>query len=291
MNHVDNAVIMAAGTSSRFAPLSYERPKALIEVKGEVLIERQIRQLKEAGVPEIYVVTGYKQEAFRYLTGKFGVKILDNPDFNTRNNNASIKAAEEVLNNSYVCSADNYFLHNPFERDVSGAYYAAVFSQGPTKEWCIRCDTDDVIREVTVSGENTWYMLGHTFWDAQFSAAFRRILDEEYHLPETADKLWEDIYIENLNELTMKIRRYPDDYIFEFDSLDELREFDHEYIKNTHSVILRDISRKLGIGEEEFRSITAFKDHTNEAAGFTFKARDLTYSYTYESGQLKVQGD
>ncbi|MBQ1982979.1 MAG: NTP transferase domain-containing protein, partial [Clostridia bacterium] len=51
MYQVDNAVIMAAGTASRFAPLSYERPKALISVKGEVLIERQIRQLKEAGVP------------------------------------------------------------------------------------------------------------------------------------------------------------------------------------------------------------------------------------------------
>ena len=38
---VDNAIIMAAGTSSRFAPLSFERPKALIEVRGEILIERQ----------------------------------------------------------------------------------------------------------------------------------------------------------------------------------------------------------------------------------------------------------
>ena len=46
--HVDNAVIMAAGTSSRFAPLSYEKPKALIEVKGEILIERQLRQLQES---------------------------------------------------------------------------------------------------------------------------------------------------------------------------------------------------------------------------------------------------
>ena len=46
---VDNAIIMAAGTASRFAPLSYEKPKALIEVHGEVLIERQIRQLREAG--------------------------------------------------------------------------------------------------------------------------------------------------------------------------------------------------------------------------------------------------
>ena len=35
---VDNAIIMAAGTASRFAPLSYELSKALIEVKGEILI-------------------------------------------------------------------------------------------------------------------------------------------------------------------------------------------------------------------------------------------------------------
>ena len=33
---VDNAIIMAAGTSSRFAPLSFERPKSLIEVGGEI---------------------------------------------------------------------------------------------------------------------------------------------------------------------------------------------------------------------------------------------------------------
>ena len=62
MIKVDNAVILAAGASSRFAPLSYERHKALIEVKGEVLIERQIRQLREGGVKDIYVVTGYKSE-------------------------------------------------------------------------------------------------------------------------------------------------------------------------------------------------------------------------------------
>ena len=50
---VDNAIIMAAGTSSRFAPLSFERPKALIEVRGEILIERQIRQLREAGIKRL----------------------------------------------------------------------------------------------------------------------------------------------------------------------------------------------------------------------------------------------
>ena len=47
---VRNAVIMAAGFSSRFAPLSYECPKGLVKIKGEVLVERQIRQLQEAGI-------------------------------------------------------------------------------------------------------------------------------------------------------------------------------------------------------------------------------------------------
>lgn len=64
---VDNAIIMAAGMSSRFVPLSYERPKGLLVVKGEKLIERQIKQLKEAGINDITVVVGYLKEQFFYL--------------------------------------------------------------------------------------------------------------------------------------------------------------------------------------------------------------------------------
>ena len=77
---VDNAIIMAAGTASRFAPLSYEKPKALIEVHGEVLIERQIRQLREAGVDEIIIVTGEMAEKFEYLKDTYGVVLVYNPD-------------------------------------------------------------------------------------------------------------------------------------------------------------------------------------------------------------------
>ena len=123
---VDNAIIMAAGTASRFAPLSYEKPKALIEVHGEVLIERQIRQLREAGIEEIIIVTGYMAEQFEYLKDKYGVVLVHNPDYLTRNNNASIYVAREYLKNSYICSSDNYFLSNPFEPEVDESYYSAV---------------------------------------------------------------------------------------------------------------------------------------------------------------------
>lgn len=41
-----NAIILAAGKSTRFAPFTYERPKELFRVKGEYLIERQIKQIE-----------------------------------------------------------------------------------------------------------------------------------------------------------------------------------------------------------------------------------------------------
>ena len=57
-HRIENAVILAAGMSTRFVPLNFEKPKGLLEVNGEVLIERQIRQLKEKGIGEIVIVVG-----------------------------------------------------------------------------------------------------------------------------------------------------------------------------------------------------------------------------------------
>ena len=100
---------MAAGTSSRFAPLSYETHKSLLTVRGEVLIERQIRQIKDAGIDSVVLVGGYMKERFAYLREKFGVTIIDNPEYTCRNNHSSIYAARHLLGNSYICSSDNYF--------------------------------------------------------------------------------------------------------------------------------------------------------------------------------------
>ena len=283
---VYNAIIMAAGTSSRFAPLSYEKPKALIEVKGEILIERQIRQLRNAGINEVIVVTGYKAEQFEYLKDKYGVVLVHNPDYLTRNNNSSIYVAREYIKNSYICSSDNYFNTNPFENEVDEYYYSAVFAEGKTGEWCITED-DGWIKDVKVGGHDSWIMLGHVFWTEPFSHSFIRILEEEYDKPETADKLWETIYIEHIKELPMKIRKYPADYIFEFDTLDELREFDASYIANSRSEILKSVAQKLGIEEKAIRKVKAFKGHNNSAAGFDFAVGLKEYRYYYRTEEMR----
>lgn len=286
MYKADNAVILAAGTASRFAPLSFERPKALINVRGEVLIERQIRQLKEAGIPEIYVVTGYKAEQLAYLEGAFGVKLVHNPDYLTRNNNASIHAVRDILRNTYICSADNYFTRNPFTPEVDGSYYAAVFAAGETSEWCMTADERGIINSVTIGGRAAWYMLGHTFWDEHFSRTFLEILDQEYDEPATAGKLWEEIYIAHLDRLHMAMRQYDDGVIFEFDTLDELRAFDTSYRNDTRSAILRHIAASLGCAERDLTDIHAYRDRGNDAAGFTFRLHGRHYAYSYADQAL-----
>lgn len=287
---VDNAIIMAAGTASRLAPLSYEQPKALIEVRGEVLIERQIRQLLKAGIKEIIVVVGYKAEQFEYLKNKYDVKFIYNPYYLTRNNNSSIYVAKDYLKNSYICSSDNYFIDNPFENEVTESYYAAAYMQGSTSEWCIS-EENGWIKKVTVGGSDSWVMLGHVFWTEMFSKKFISILDEEYDEEKTKDKLWESIYIEHINELPMKIRKYKPDFIFEFDTLDELRLFDNTYLHDTRSGIIKYISNELGLSEDKITHIKAFKDIDNTAAGFMFNVDRKVYKYFYNTQKLEEIGN
>lgn len=287
MYKVDNAVIMAAGVSSRFAPLSFERPKALTEVMGEVLIERQIKQLRAAGIDDIYIITGYKAEQFDYLKEKFDVYLIKNNEFLTRNNHSSIFAAKGVIRNSYICSADNYFTENPFEKYVEESYYAALYASGDTKEWCMQTDQDGYINRVDVGGRNAWYMLGHAFWSDDFSRKMIRYLEEAYDLPRTKDLFWENIFMDHLDQLKMQIRKYRSDMIFEFDSIDELRTFDESYLTDTRSLILKRIAKQLGGTEAEITKIEPLKSTSTEVVGIRFWFRNEAYRYSYGSEQAE----
>lgn len=284
-----NAIIMAAGTSSRFVPLSAELPKGLVEVKGEVLIERQIRQLQEAGVADIVVVVGYKAEKFDYLKGKYGVEIVLNEDFARYNNTSSLIRVIDKLDNTFVCSSDNYFPENVFVNEVSESYYSALYANGKTDEYCLIIDEDDSITNVHIGGSNSWYMIGHVFFSHEFSEVFRRIMIEEYNNEDTKHSYWEDVYIRNISRLPlMKINRYKEGEILEFDSLDELRIFDKSYCEDTRSSVVKQISKHLGVMQSE---IYAFKNikHQGDYLLFQFMAGENMYLYNAENKEVVIK--
>lgn len=279
---------MAAGTSSRFVPLSAERPKGLVEVKGEVLIERQIRQLQEAGIADITLVVGYKAEMFAYLSDKYGVEIVLNEDYARYNNTSSLIRVIDKLDNTFVCSSDNYFPENVFMNDSDDSYYSALYAEGETNEYCLTTDADDYITDVRVGGRDAWYMVGHVFFNREFSEAFRNIMTEEYKNDTTKQGYWEDLYIRYIDQLPkMKINRYKEGEIQEFDSLDELRLFDDSYIADTRSIVVKSICRTLNLQESDvygFKNIKYVGDYLH----FQFKVGDTTYEYN-DKTEIRIE--
>ncbi len=277
---VDNAVIMAAGLSSRFAPISYEKPKGLLEVKGEILIERQIRQLQEAGITDIIVVLGYKREYFFYLEEKFGVTLVENPYFSQRNNNSSLYVVKDKLRNSYICSSDVYLSENPFEPYVYKAYYSSIFAAGATDEWCLSTSPAGRITGVEVGGENSWIMLGHVYFDRAFSERFCKILTNEFENPLTYPKLWEEIYQDHLHELDMEIKKYEHNIIHEFDSLDELRQFDPLFLRNLDLDVFKHIQQVLDVDAHDITQIYPLKQGlTNLSCHFNTPKGEFVYRH------------
>ena len=275
-----NAIILAAGTSSRFIPLSLEKPKGLLEVKGEVLIERQIRQLNEAGVKDITVVTGYKAGSFEYLKDKFGIQLIQNEDYSRYNNTSSIIKVLDRLSDTYICCSDHYFSKNVFTDMANISYYAARFAEGDTGEYCITIDNDDYIRGVSIGGLDTWYMAGHVYFSESFSRKFREIMLKEYEKESVRNGYWEDVYICHIDDLPMKVKRYDDTEIFEFDTLDELREFDRSYIDDTRSSILKSICERMSWKESDLIHFTKHSFEENKAV-FTIEHNGITYQVTW----------
>lgn len=277
---VENAVIMAAGLSSRFAPLSYEKPKGVLNVRGEVLIERQINQLRAAGIDDITVVVGYMKEAFFYLEDLYGVTIRVNEEYAVRNNNSTLMLVKEKLGNTYICSSDDYFTENVFEPYVYEAYYAGTFFEGPTDEYCLKTARDGRIVSVAIGGADSYGMLGHAYFDHAFSSVFARILENEYDRPETAPKLWEDLYRDHLKELRMVLRPYESGIIYEFDSLSDLKQFDQDFLMNVDSEILDNICNVLDCTRDQVEDIVPIKEGLTNLS-FRFSVGDNSYVYRH----------
>ena len=277
---VDNAIIMAAGLSSRFAPISYEKPKGLLRVKGEILVERLIEQLLERGISDITVVVGYKKEYFFYLKAKYGVRIVTNPDYATKNNASTLWCVRNQLGNTYVCVSDIYFEENPFVRHVWKAYYASEHVDGPTQEWCLTTTKSGRITKVKVGGEDAEVMMGEAYFDRAFSKQFVELLERTHDMPETDGKLWEDLYVESIKDFDMVAKNHPAGTVHEFDHLDDLRTFDPDFMQNVDSDIFNNIVSVLHCDRSQIHDFYPLVDSlTNLSCHFAVDDDEYVYRH------------
>lgn len=274
-----NAVILAAGTSSRFIPISYETPKSLIKVKGEILIERQINQLIEAGIKEIVIVVGYKAKKLAYLKEKYSnisIIIIFNKDYYKYNNISSLLLAKEYIKNTFICSSDNFFTKNIFLDTWNKPFYSIVKNFKESNEYYVDTNEEGVITKVTIGGNIGKIMLGAVYFTEEFSIKILKLLEESFKKEENKYKLWEQIYIENLNELIIFEKFFENNIIYEFDSLEELLEFDTDFKVN--SPYIEKIKNYFNCSIEDISKYTPI-DKTLKEIDFKFTYKNKEFSY------------
>ena len=280
-----NAIILAAGKSNRFAPFNYEKPKGLFRVKGEILIERQIKQLLDAGIKDIYIVIGYMKEKFFYLEDKFGVHLIVNNTFDHYGNIYSLYAAREHLSNTFICCSDQYFVHNPFFDGnlPNNSYRACTYCRGKFKEFSIEYSDANVITNFAVGGEDQMAMTGHAYFNSDFSRRFRRLMEEEIHNFGVAHMYWEEFYAAHQCNLTLFVREFAPGEILEFDDIKDLRAFDSEFLMNIDSKIIKNICTVLDCHPNNIVNISVISAGLTNVS-FIFELNGRQYVYRHPGG-------
>ena len=100
------AVILAAGNGKRMGQLTADRPKAMLEVDGETLIDRALDALASYGIGDVTVVVGYQQARLReHLRGR--VRFVENPRYRETNSLYSLSLArEQLLDGAVIMNSD-----------------------------------------------------------------------------------------------------------------------------------------------------------------------------------------
>lgn len=291
MHHfIKNAIILAAGKSNRFAPFTYEKPKGLFCVRGEILIERQIEQLQESGITDIFVIVGYMKEKFFYLEQKYGIKLIVNNEFGKKGNLYSLYVVREYLTNTFICCADHYFLDNPFLYDNynNQSYRMCSYQEGKFREFAVECSDADVITTMTVGGRDSLAMVGCAYMNERFSCIFRTLMENEMNDFGVSSMFWEEFYAKHINQLSFYKREIDSNKVLEFDSIEDLREFDSEFLINVDSDIICNICNTLKCQPNDITDISIINAGlTNVSFAFTVaysKETIVTYVYRHPGG-------
>ncbi|MFX1517203.1 MAG: NTP transferase domain-containing protein [Promethearchaeota archaeon] len=94
------AIILAAGPSSRLRPLTQNIPKTLLKIEGKSILQRTLESLQKCGINDIAIVRGYKRELLTIPD----ITYYDNDNYNNNNILLSLFYAEEAMTEGFIVS-------------------------------------------------------------------------------------------------------------------------------------------------------------------------------------------
>ena len=266
-NRPRRAVILAAGFGMRMVPINTETPKGLLQVHGERLIDRLIRQLHQALIRDIRVVVGFLKEQYEYLIDEFGVELVVNPDYARKNNLHSVDRVRSALSDCYVVPCDLYCTENPFRTHEFYSWY--MVSEAPAPDSTVRVNRKQALIPVSENGNR---MIGICYLTADDG----RKVSEKVHalcLDSRMDgAFWEEaLYAEG--KMIPAARVVPEGQVVEINTYEQLRELDGDSDQLQNDAI-GTICRVFDASPRDITHITVLKKGmTNRSFLFTCRGK------------------
>ena len=270
-NTPQRAIILAAGFGMRMVPINTEMPKGLLEVNGEPLIERIIKQLHEVGIQEIYIVVGFMKEKYEYLMDEYGVELVVNPDYATKNNLHSLRLVKENLENAYIVPCDIWCDRNPFHRHELYSWY--MVSDLVENESNVRVNRK---MELVTVPENVGgnAMIGISYLTKENADTVSARIGELCKKPQYDGSFWEEaLYNKNRMIVTARVVHSAD--VVEINTYEQLREIDSDS-NQLKTDAIRLICKALCAKPEEVTDITVLKKGMTNRS-FLFTCKDKKY--------------
>lgn len=265
------AIILAAGFGMRMVPINTEMPKGLLEVNGEPLIERIIKQLHEVGIQEIYIVVGFMKEKYEYLMDEYGVELVVNPDYAAKNNLHSLRLVKEHLENAYIVPCDIWCDRNPFHRHELYSWY--MVSDLVENESNVRVNRK---MELVTVPENVGgnAMIGISYLTKEDADTVSARIEELCKKPQHDGSFWEEA-LYNKDRMIVAARVVHSADVVEINTYEQLREIDSDSNQlKTDAIHL--ICEALSAKPEDITDITVLKKGMTNRS-FLFTCKDKKY--------------
>ena len=249
-----NAIILAAGFGMRMVPINMEVPKAFLEVRGELLIERLIRQLNEAGIFDITIVVGFMKEQFDYLIDEYGVQLVVNPLYASRNNLHSLDLVADQIHNSYILPCDIWMQENPFRNKELYSWYSVSSKPDEFSDVRVNRKMELVRRNSNESGNQ---MVGIAYLTGGKAETVRKNLRKYSENSLYDEAFWEEALYEK-DRMIVEAKVFHEDDAIMIDTFEQLREIDGDS-NHLKSDAIETAAKALGVFPEEIRDITVLK--------------------------------
>lgn len=219
-----NAIILAAGFGMRMIPINTQTPKALIEVSGEIIIERIIKQLHEVGITEVYIVVGFMKEEFEYLIDKYGVTLVVNEEYSYKNNLHSLYLVRNQIKNTYIIPGDIWCAKNPFNYQELYSWYMVTDMVDDDSTVRVNRKMELVSIEETQAGNG---MIGISYLVGEEGEIVRERLEEFDKNLIYKGAFWEATLYEN-DRMIVSARVVSAKEYVEINTYEQLRELDED---------------------------------------------------------------